>query len=625
MRNNCGRGLASCATTPSETFGGQPARAIRAAASYRLRTHTQLHCTPKNRAKPTRDYGGARSFAVPRIAASQAARQTTLSMALGLVRIWTPVLAVSVALVGCGGEDQEQGGKGASQTNTPPLPLPKTSCQSAEGGGSPNVAAPELQTTLFDRWHEAWLASPAVADLDEDGTNEIIVPRDDVVLIWSPSGEVLHKFEMPGRVWAPPVITDLRRDTPGLEVAVASRGQLFAWSAQGEPLPGFPFEWRDELRAVAAADIDSNGDPELVVVTTRDLEMGGQTDILLAIHSDGTVVDGFPPNTSGAAGCDDACYVHAGFDQTLALGDLNGDGVADILAPQDNAYVSLHTGTGRAFDAADIFENRAKFSGIRFMLDYAEAQQGWADNEQSANQAHFTNTAPAIADVFADGSNEIVMLGSVQNASQDDRERGVALWVVNPDGTRPEGWVEPFHAPDFIDGLWDPGDNIVASTNQVTVLELDPDEPGLEFVFAGFDGKIHAVSAAREQLWEFTFSERAGVLTGGLAAADLSGDGRPELVFNTYSTAAGGGALIVLGANGALLHNLPLPDRGAMPVPTVADVDSDGQLEILVSLKDAVERERQVLVYTVPGSAPNCIPWPTGRGNLQRTGHVVLE
>ena len=48
---------------------------------------------------------------------------------------------------------------------------------------------PELVATLFDRWHEAWLASPAVADLDEDGTNEIIVPRDDVVLIWHPDGD----------------------------------------------------------------------------------------------------------------------------------------------------------------------------------------------------------------------------------------------------------------------------------------------------------------------------------------------------------------------------------------------------------------------------------------------------
>jgi hypothetical protein len=59
-----------------------------------------------------------------------------------------------------------------------------------------------------------------------------------------------------------------------------------------------------------------------------------------------------------------------------------------------------------------------------------------------------------------------------------------------------------------------------------------------------------------------------------------------------------------------------------MPVPTVADVDGggDGTLEIVVSLKDGVDHVRQLLDYTVPGSAENCLPWPTGRGNYLRNG-----
>jgi hypothetical protein len=359
-----------------------------------------------------------------------------------------------------------------------------------------------------------------------------------------------------------------------------------------------------------------------VAVTTSDLDQGGQTDILIAVHDDGSIVAGFPPNTTGKSGCDAACYVHAGYDQNVALGDLDGDGIADILAPQDNAYVSLHHGSGLAFDAAAIFRGKKKFMGVRFLLDYALAQQGYADDEDTANQAHFTNTAPAITDVDGDGTNELVMLSSVQNAAQTDRERGVALWVVRHDGTRPDAWVAPFHAPDFIDGLWDPGDNIVAATNQVTIVDLDPDSPGAEFVFAGFDGRIHAVSADNRELWRTAFTTSAGVLTGGVVAADLSGDGRPELVFNTYSVAAGGGALYVLGADGAQQQKLALPDRGAMPVPTVADIDADGDLEIVVSLKDAVDKMRQVLVYSVPGSTTNCLPWPTGRGNYARTGFV---
>jgi len=56
-------------------------------------------------------------------------------------------------------------------------------------------------------------------------------------------------------------------------------------------------------------------------------------------------------------------------------------------------------------------------------------------NESTAEQAHFTNTAPAIADIDGDGTRELIMLGSIQNASQTDRRRGVGLFVVRADGT----------------------------------------------------------------------------------------------------------------------------------------------------------------------------------------------
>ena len=46
---------------------------------------------------------------------------------------------------------------------------PPPSCDPAPGGGSATVEEPELWLTLADRWHEGWLASPAVADLDGDG------------------------------------------------------------------------------------------------------------------------------------------------------------------------------------------------------------------------------------------------------------------------------------------------------------------------------------------------------------------------------------------------------------------------------------------------------------------------
>lgn len=533
------------------------------------------------------------------------------------------LLCLATCLAGC-----DDGGVAPTSDSGPPTlrdaalpPPPPAACESS--GGAATAQAPALVATLFDRWHEAWLGSPAVADLDGDGEAEILAARHGLLLGWHLDGEVVFRAEVEGRIWASPVVADVVPEAPGLEVAVAARGQIHLFGPDGAERPGFPVAWQDELRSLAGGDIDGDGRLELVAVTTNPLSGGGQRDIVIAVNDDGSFVAGFPPNTTGAAGCDDACYVTGGYDQNVALGDVNGDGAMDVFATQDNAYLSLHDGAGRAFDAASMFEGRSKFSGVRFLHDYDEARQGWAPEEASANQAHFTNSAPAIADVDGDGANDLIVLGSVQNASQDDRLRGVALWVLHPDGSRLDAWSTPFHAPDYLAGLWDyEGTNVVGATNQVAVVDLDPERAGPEMVFAGFDGRIHAVDARAEPLWEATYTTLDRVLTAGVAVADLSGDGVPEIVFATYSPDADQSALFVLGANGAEQHRVALPGRGAMPVPTIADVDGDGALEIVVSLKDGDDRERQVLVYTVPGSTDACVLWATGRGNDLRNGFV---
>jgi hypothetical protein len=536
----------------------------------------------------------------------------------GALAITVAALCGSFA-IGCGGEDE--GGGGGDPRGGGGIQPPAPVCSSA--GGAAQASTPVAAGGLADRGAEAWLASPVVIDLDGDGEVEVAAGRDDAMTVWRAGGEVAWRASTEGRIWSSPVAADLDPDRDGLELAAAARGRIYAWDAAGQPLDGFPFSWQDELRSLATGDIDGDGELELVAVTTSPLEGGGQRDIVIAVEPrGGGAVAGFPANTGGSSGCDDACYVTGGYDQNIAIGDVDGDGRSDIFATQDNAYLSLHDGTGRAFDAASIFEDRAKFMGIRFLHDYGEAQQGWAEDEESANQAHFTNSAPAIADMDGDGVAELVALASVQNASQDDRERGVALWVIESDGRRPAGWEEPFAEPDYLAGLWDfEGTNVVAATNQIAVVDLDPDRAGPEVVFAGFDGRIHAVSAKPDEMWSFRYTDSTQVLTGGVAVADLSSDGVPEVVFATYSPDDGQSALFVLDGGGNPIAQLPLPGRGAMSVPTIADLDGDGELEIAVSLKDE-SAEGEVLLYSVPGSGEDCLLWPTGRGNFRRDGYL---
>ncbi|MCA9661041.1 MAG: hypothetical protein KC486_22050, partial [Myxococcales bacterium] len=157
-------------------------------------------------------------------------------------------------------------------------------------GGSDDVAAPELLLILADRWEEGWLGSPAVADLDGDGTNEIIVPRGNALIVWGSDGSLRSKTTAAGgRIWASPVVADLTPD-PGLEIAFAARENLYILGADGAVLPGFPVAWEDELRSLAAGDVDGDGDLELFVLEI----FGGGASRMHLFQLDGSEVAGWP-------------------------------------------------------------------------------------------------------------------------------------------------------------------------------------------------------------------------------------------------------------------------------------------------------------------------------------------
>ncbi len=528
-----------------------------------------------------------------------------------------------------GSSDASSGG--SSGVPDGPTTPPATSCAAA--GGTSTVSAPTLAKTLKDDGGEGWLASPAVVDLDGDGQAEVVSARGTKVVAWKRDGSRLFAFATgKDRIWASPVVGDFTGDAK-LEIAVAARDSVFVIDAAGTAVPGYPQTWAQEIRTLAAGDVDGDGKLDAVIGVRK--TSSAITDIVNAFAGSGAKVAGFPPVESGTSGCTPGpCYFAGLYDQNLAIGDLDGDAKQDLVLPHDNAYASFFKGTGEAFDANPMFQKRTKTPGVRYLHTLAQAQQGYADDEESENQAHFTNTAPAIADIDRDGKMDVVMLGSVQNAAQTDRLRGVALWALHPDASRLAGWETPFHAPAYVVGLADGfakglddaplagASNLVGATNQVTVADIDGARAGLEMIFAGFDGAIHAVGADRTELWSTPYATNGRALTGGVVVADLSADGSPEVVFTTYSPDAGGGTLFVLSAAGAVLHRVPLPKRGSMAVPTIADVDGDGALEIVVSLKDAEADNANVHVFTVPGSKPNCLLWPTGRANLLRNGWV---
>ena len=103
--------------------------------------------------------------------------------------------------------------------------------------------------------------------------------------------------------------------------------------------------------------------------------------------------------------------------------------------------------------------------------------------------------------------------------------------------------------------------------------------------------------------------------------ADLDGDGDAEVVFTTW-TANGsnaGGDLFVVDALGNELQRVALPRSaqtwdGALAAPTLARLDADANLEVVVNTAHT-----GLVAYEIPGTANARLLWPTGRGNIART------
>jgi hypothetical protein len=168
------------------------------------------------------------------------------------------------------------------------------------------------------------------------------------------------------------------------------------------------------------------------------------------------------------------------------------------------------------------------------------------------------------------------------------------------------------------DGDYYPPSGIPAPTTVNIVGDARP-----EIVAPLNDGYVYAIGADGARLWRYDFAQgRAKTFASEVVVADLNKDGAPELVFGTYSLETNGGHIVVLANTGKLLFDVSLPNQGMngngigiASAPTVADLDGDGQLEILVQTF-----EHGIDVFTVPGSGKACLPWANSRGNLLRNG-----
>jgi hypothetical protein len=159
------------------------------------------------------------------------------------------------------------------------------------------------------------------------------------------------------------------------------------------------------------------------------------------------------------------------------------------------------------------------------------------------------------------------------------------------------------------------------------IVDLDGD--GFqEILFPSYDGKLHAywLDKTEHGNWPFAVykaSEGFIRFASEPAAADLDGDGNAEVIFASWTEKGSHqpGKLHIVDYRGILLSetNLPAPMgedwNGAMAAPTLANIDNDPNLEIVL-----LTAHSGVVAYDLSGTANVQILWPTGRGSFLRSG-----
>lgn len=520
--------------------------------------------------------------------------------------IFVPLLMMGLIFSGCSSSGGSDGGGASGDPDIPSIPS--------------NVSEPTLRITLPASWDENWFASASIFDLDSDGDKEIIAARHSVLYVWNDEGELVWRAPVgasssslndhgSSRQYASPVVGDLDGDGQG-EIAIAYSNNVAIYEHEGSLKTGWPQTFpgsAGEIRSIAAIDLENNGALEILAQKTS------APPVTMVWRITGSTVSGWPQVDEDD--CPD-CSSYGGYNQNIGAADIDGDGYPEVVSTYDCSSIGFMNADGTPLLANAIFEG-LYVNNIPMFHDMDLAIQGWGEDDNDRDE--FTDSPPVFADMDNDGKPEIIVYSDHERAGEYII-RGNCLWVLNEDLTRVSGFETPICSDEPLFTTYE--NNIVQVAPSPALGQLTGDSRP-EIVVPSYDGRMRCFSPGGTTLWSYPFDNAGGSFIGasGAAIGDLDNDGHNEIIFTTYSTSQNVSNLIILNADGEQLHKVALSKRGSMSPPTLSDVDDDGIVEIIVSLKDTLgSGQGGVQIWNVASAQTSSLPWPTGRGSNLRNG-----
>ena len=480
-------------------------------------------------------------------------------------------------------------------------------------------------------------SSPAVGDVNRDGRLDIVVATNNGHVVAFSNGAILWDRDVSGlfgmaantqSIGSSPTLADMNGDGT-VEVVIATGGGMTSGCKPGgvlvlddggRPHSNWPRLADNEdddtggcpdafFSTPALGDLDGNGDLEIVI--------GGFDTRIYAYHHNGQPVAGFPATS--------ALYYRTGWENlrgrltdsiwsSPALADMNGDGRPEIFIGTDEGNLDAsHAGDAHGWTCP-----------YRLPAGWEEGYCGGALYGLTGSGALLPGfpqyrletfqSTPALADVTGDGRPEI-FIGTgtfYHNNSPDKPDYGERVYAFDSQGRELPGW-----------GGGQPTGDLVPGSPAVGDIAGDA---GLEIVVATLKGELHAWHSNGARVSGFPMTPRSPFgdtdsqdVGKGVILGDYDGDGKMEIFMTigwTIGVIDGNGQMLTRTNSGDPSRPFYYADGLLLNNPAVADVDGDGQLELIA-------HNSRLFVWDLPGGAVRA-DWPMFKNNATRTGAALV-
>ena len=459
--------------------------------------------------------------------------------------------------------------------------------------------------TVADYKEESYGVPPVVIDLDGDGKLEVLHGAYTLTVADGATGQIKWQVNS-GKDRSTPyvdygntaqmmackfIVKDFNKDGKN-EIALGyANGSISLLNNQGYFMPGFPVSIPGaRIQALAADDVDGDGKVEIIA------GVSGKGPASLYVYGcDGKLKPGWPQLTYNASENLDAwSYSFDIFNDGIATGDLDGDGLPEIVAPLDNYAVAAYNGDGtHVMVDNSVFKNEGdhfNFGGdipwiaVSLFEDYGEELRrangglgGWGLAYESLAEKGrkgtygpgMTYATARFADVDGDGTQEVLITAGVADRTVRIQNPGdincfdithtmyPTVYIYNGDHTRlnqngcnweniPTNLTNPaLGKPLNQNPVGGDGDKrmLDGGVHSAPVVGDINGDGVKEILFNSFDGKVHCYSAKDSSKevagWPFTLPGNSSGSYYEFAAeptlADVNGDGKLEVVLASWT------------------------------------------------------------------------------------------